>query len=158
MGSDHPAAQAPPELEVRLVSLARAGALLRWALELAIELGDLVAAKERLATLRAERARVAQEYERAQFQLPALEELMPRVRAMLGDVEAMIRSDVALDRLALVGLLGERRTRVSRDGRIEGLATLNLPEEDPPAWASPWAIAIDPADVTIRDSSDKAPT
>jgi len=50
---------------------------------------------------------------------------MPRVRAMLRNVEAMIRSDVALGRLALGGLLAESRLRVYADGRIEGLATLS---------------------------------
>lgn len=44
---------------------------------------------------------------------------------MLRNVEATIRADVALGRLALGGLLGENRVRVYADGRIEGLATLS---------------------------------
>jgi hypothetical protein len=63
---------------------------------------------------------------------------MPRVRALLRNVEASIRSDVALGRLALGGLLGENRVRVYGDGRIEGLATLSsetlaAPRVDPGA-------------------------
>jgi hypothetical protein len=47
------------------------------ALDLAIELGDLDEAKERLRTLRSERERVSGELARARVDLPTAEELMP---------------------------------------------------------------------------------
>ena len=49
---------------------------------------------------------------------------MPRPREMLRSIETTTRSDVALGRLAIGGLLGENRVRVYADARIEGLATL----------------------------------
>ena len=49
---------------------------------------------------------------------------MPRLREKLHDIEATLRGDLARGRLALGGLLGDRRLRVYRDGRIEGFATL----------------------------------
>ncbi len=116
------AAAEPRRLEETLAQL---DTKIARALDLAIELGDLAEAKERLGALRVERARVAREYEQTRTTLPTVEELMPRVRALLRNVEATIRADVALGRLALGGLLGENRVRVYADGRIEGLATLS---------------------------------
>jgi hypothetical protein len=116
------AAAEPRRLEETLTQL---DTKISRALDLAIGLGDLAEAKEKLGALRDERSRVAREYEQARTHLPTVEELMPRVRAMLRNVEAMMRSDVALGRLALGGLLGENRVRIYPDGRIEGLATLS---------------------------------
>jgi hypothetical protein len=116
------AAAEPRRLEE---SLAQLDAKIARALDLAIELGDLAEAKERLGALRDERASVALEYERSQGTLPTVEDLMPRVRELLRNVEAAIRADVSLGRLALGGLLGENRVRVYADGRIEGLAKLS---------------------------------
>jgi hypothetical protein len=68
---------------------------------------------------------VAQKYEQTRLVLPTAEELMPRVREMLRNLEATLRSDVALARMAIGALLGEGRLRIYRDGRFEGLATLS---------------------------------
>jgi hypothetical protein len=56
--------------------------------------------------------------------LPTVEDLMPRVREKLQEIEATLKSDIALGRLALGGLLGDQRLRVYQDGRIEGAAIL----------------------------------
>jgi hypothetical protein len=72
--------------------------------------------------------RLAAELAGVRVDLPTAEELMPRLREKLRDVQATPKADVALGRLALGGLLGDRRLRVYRDGRIEGSATL-APEQ-----------------------------
>ena len=56
--------------------------------------------------------------------LPSIDELMPRLREKLRDLEGTLRSDVAHGRLVLGSLFGEHRLRVHRDGRIEGFARL----------------------------------
>ena len=94
------------------------------ALDLAIELGDLDAAKERLRALRDERQRTAAELARCSLALPSVAELMPRLRAKLAHVEETLCADVARGRLTLGALFGSRRLRVHRDGRIEGAATI----------------------------------
>jgi hypothetical protein len=111
------------------------------ALDLAIELGDLGEAKEKLRGLRAERERVAGELARARVDLPTAEELMPRLREKLRAIEETLRADVALSRLALGTLLGDRRIRVYQDGRIEGLATL-APETPAAPRRSPGAASL----------------
>jgi hypothetical protein len=58
----------------------------------------------------------------ARIELPAVEDLKPRLREKLRDLESSLKADVALGRLALGGLLGDRRLKVYRDGRIEGSA------------------------------------
>jgi hypothetical protein len=50
---------------------------------------------------------------------------MPVVRAKLGEIETTLLADVAQGRMALGALLGDRRLRIYRDGRIEGGATLS---------------------------------
>jgi hypothetical protein len=112
----------PMALEAELAAL---DAKIGRALDLAIELGDLAQAKERLGTLRAERTRVAQKYEQTRLVLPTAEELLPRMREVLRNLEATLRADVALARMAIGALLGESRLRIFRDGRFEGLATLS---------------------------------
>jgi len=111
----------PVAIEAALVDL---DAKIERALDLAIELGDLGAAKEKLRGLRAERERVAGELARSRTKLPTTAELLPRLREKLREIEATLKADVPLGRLALGGLLGESRLRVYRDGRIEGLAML----------------------------------
>ena len=86
------------------------------AIDLAIELGDMQAAKERLRDLRSEREKVARQLSQMCTDLPTAEELMPRLRAKLREIAATLKSDIALGWLALGGLLGERRLRVHRDG------------------------------------------
>ncbi len=93
-------------------------------LDLGIELGDLGVAKDRLRSLRVERERVVRELAQSRFSLPSADELLPRLREKLRDLEATLRADVARGRLALGGLLGESRLRVYADGRIEGAASL----------------------------------
>jgi hypothetical protein len=119
----------PKRLEEELAGL---DAKIERALDLAIELGDLGAAKEKLRGLRAERERVAGELARAHRTLPTLEGLKPRLREMLREIETTLRADPKLGRLALGALLGERRIRVYRDGRIEGALALE-PEMTLPA-------------------------
>ncbi len=60
----------------------------------------------------------------SRIQIASAEELLPRLREKLSDLEATLKADVAMGRLALGGLLGDQRLRVYRDGRIEGVATL----------------------------------
>ena len=66
---------------------------------------------------------------------------MPRLREKLRAIEATLRADAALSRLALRTLLGDRRIRVYRDGRIEGLATL-APETLTAPRRSPGAASL----------------
>lgn len=96
---------------------------------------------EKLRGLRAERERAAGELARARTKLPTAEELMPRLREKLRAIEATLRADAALSRLALGTLLGDRRIRVYRDGRIEGLATL-APETLTAPRRSPGAASL----------------
>ena len=128
----------PQALEAQLATLDRK---IETALDLAIELGDLGAAREKLRGLRAERERIAGELARVRVDLPTAEELMPLVWEKLRQIEATIRSDVQGGRLVLGALLGDRRLRVYRDGRIEGVLTLE-PETKLPAPRS----AQEPAD------------
>jgi hypothetical protein len=123
----------PRALEAELAVLDRK---IETALDLALELGDLAAVKDRLRGLRDERGRVAGDLARALVDLPTAEDLMPLVRAKLREIEATIRADVAGGRLALGALLGERRIRVYRDGRIEGALALE-PEMKLPASRKP---------------------
>jgi hypothetical protein len=104
--------------------LAKLDAKIERTLDLAIELGDMGTAKERLKALRVERARVAGELASVRIDLPSIEDLLPRVREKLRELEATLMADVAQGRLALGGLLGGQRLRVYRDGRIEGSAIL----------------------------------
>jgi len=90
------------------------------------------AAKSRLRELRSDRERVARQLQQASRQLPKVEELMPRLRERLRDLEATLKADLPRGRMALGALLGDRRIRVYRDGRLEGLATLE-PETELPA-------------------------
>ena len=85
---------------------------------------DLGAIKDRLRSLRAEREGVVRELAQSRFSLPTADELMPRLREKLDELETTLRSDVARGRLALGGLLGGERLRVYADGRIEGFAHL----------------------------------
>ena len=70
-----------------------------------------------------------------------LESLRPRLLELLREIEATLRVDPRLGRLALGALLGGRRIRVYRDGRIEGMLALD-PEMKLPAPRS----AQEPAD------------
>jgi DNA invertase Pin-like site-specific DNA recombinase len=110
----------PRRLEAELAEL---DAKIERALDLAIDLGD-PGAKERLRELRDERGGVARELASMRIDLPTVEDLMPRVREKLRDLEATLKADVARGRLALGGLLGDERLRVYQDGRIEGSAIL----------------------------------
>jgi hypothetical protein len=123
----------PTRLEEELAGL---DVRIARALDLAIELGDLAEAKDRLRALRAERERKAGELDRARVDLPTAEELMPRLREKLGALEATLRADVALSRLALGTLLGDRRIRVYRDRQIEGLGRWPLKRPRPRGEAS----------------------
>ena len=111
----------PLKLERQLREL---DAKIERALDLAIELGEMDAAKERLRELRSERDRVADEYANARTSLPTIEQLLPAVRAHLQDIESTLRTDTPGARLALGALLGDERLRIHADGRIEGTATL----------------------------------
>ena len=57
--------------------------------------------------------------------LPTADELMPRLRERLSDLDATLRADTARRRLALGELFGEQRIRVCSDERIEGSAALS---------------------------------
>lgn len=107
----------PRQLEAQLDEL---DTKIGRALDLAIELGDMDAAKDRLRNLKAERERVARQHAEARMTLPTAEELMPLLREKLRDIGATLRADVASGRLALGALLGDRRIRIYRDGRIDG--------------------------------------
>ena len=60
----------------------------------------------------------------SRIQMPLAEELLPRLREKLRAVEATLKADVALGRLALDGRSGDQRPRVYRDGRIQGALML----------------------------------
>jgi len=79
------AAAEPTELEARLRDL---DTKIERALDLAVEVGDLGTAKERLRTPRVERERVTGELARTRLDLPTAEELMPRLRERLRDLES----------------------------------------------------------------------
>lgn len=111
------AASEPAELEAQLADL---DAKIGRALDLAIELGDMEAAKTRLRELRSDRERVAGRLAASRVELPTSAEIMPLVRAKLREIEATLRADVAHGRLALGALLADRRIKIYRDGRIEG--------------------------------------
>jgi site-specific DNA recombinase len=111
------AASEPRQLEAELGEL---DAKIARALDLAIDHGDVAAVKDRLRDLKAERDRVARQHAAARMSLPTLEVLLPRLREKLRDIEMSLRADVASGRLVLGALLGERRIRIYRDGRIEG--------------------------------------
>jgi hypothetical protein len=68
---------------------------------------------------------VTGELGRLRIDFPTTDELMPRLREKLREIEATLKADVARGRLALGGLLGNQRLRVYKDGRIEGSATLS---------------------------------
>lgn len=122
------AAAEPTRLEAALRDL---DAKIERTLDLAIEVGDVGTAKERLRTLRTERKRVAGELSRTRLDLPTAVELMPRLRERLRDLEATIQADVPRGRLALRALLGDRRLRVFADNRIEGALALGPVTELP---------------------------
>ena len=82
------------------------------ALDLAIDLGDMDVAKDRLRTLRTERERVANQLEQVRVDLPSVEDLLPQLRERLRDFESTLKADVVRGRLALGGLLGDRRLRI----------------------------------------------
>jgi hypothetical protein len=88
---------------------------------------------------------VAGELARTHRTLPSLEALKPRLLEMLREIEKTLRAGPKLGRLALGPLLGGRRTRVYRDGRIDGVLTLD-PETKLPA---PGARAQEPADSVV---------
>ena len=54
-----------------------------------------------------------------------MEELLPGLRERLRSIEETLRADLAAGRLVLGALLGERRLRVYRDGRIEGAVAVD---------------------------------
>jgi len=112
----------PRRIEAELASL---DAKIARALDLAIELGDLDAAKQKLGELRDKREGVSRELASARIDLPAVEDLKPRLREKLRNLESSLKADVALGRLALGGLLSDQRLRVYRDGRIEGAVFLS---------------------------------
>jgi len=111
----------PKRLEAELADLDKK---IDRALDLVIDLGD-PGAKDRLRTLRTERERVAGELSQLRIEFPSTDELMPRLREKLREIEVTLKADVARGRLALGGLLGNQRLRVYKDGRIEGSATLS---------------------------------
>jgi hypothetical protein len=84
--------------------------------------------------------------------LPTVEDFMPRLRAKLRDLEATLKADVALGRLALGGLLDDQRLRVYRDGRIEGSAILA-----PEALRAPRTPS-EPADSVVAGGGFEPPT
>ncbi len=60
----------------------------------------------------------------SRIRIPSVEELLPRLREKLRELEETLKADIALGRLALGGLSGDQRLRVYRDGRIEGALML----------------------------------
>ena len=74
--------------------------------------------------LRTERERVANQLEQVRVDRSSVEDLLPQLRERLRDFESTLKADVVCGRLVLGGLLGDRRLRIYRDGRIEGEATL----------------------------------
>jgi len=91
---------------------------------------------ERLEALQTQRKRRALDLETVSMDLPAVEELMPRLRAKLQEFESTIMADVPLGRLALGGLIGDDRLRIYADGRIEGAVTLAPEALHPPKRAA----------------------
>jgi hypothetical protein len=112
----------PTRIEAELTKL---DAKIERAFDLAIEMGDMDTAKKRLKALRDEREVLVRELGASRIQIPSVEELMPRLREKLRDLEKTLKADIALGRLALGGLLGGERLRVYRDGRIEGALTVS---------------------------------
>ena len=104
--------------------LAKLDAKIERAFDLAIEMGDLETAKKRLKALRDEREVLVRDLGASRIQIPLAEELLPRLREKLRELEKTLKADVALGRLAIGGLLGDQRLRVYRDGRIEGALML----------------------------------
>ena len=86
------------------------------------------------------------------FELPTIEDLMPRLREKLREIESTIKADVPLGRLALGGLLGEDRLRVYQDGRIEGAAILS-----PEMLAAPRRTS-EPRDSVVAGEGFEPPT
>jgi hypothetical protein len=111
----------PTRIEAELAKL---DTKIERAVDLAIEMGDMDTAKKRLRALRDERERLVRELGASRIQIPSTDELLPRLREKLRDLEVTLKADVALGRLAIGGLLGDQRLRVYRDGRIEGALTL----------------------------------
>jgi hypothetical protein len=95
-------------------------------------MGDMTAAKLKLRALRTEREHLARNLASARMDLPTVEELMPLPREKLADLRATLQADLPQGRLTLGALLGDRRIRVYRDGRIDGEALL-APETIPAA-------------------------
>jgi hypothetical protein len=122
-------ASEPKALEAERVGIERR---IDVALDLAIELGDSSSVKDRLRALKIDRERVVRALARTRATLPTVEELLPGLFAKLKEVRETLRADVALGRLALGGLLGDRRLRANRDGSVEGVATVG-----PGALAAP---------------------
>ena len=149
--------QEPAQLEAEISTL---DTKIERALDLAIELGDLEAAKNRLRDLKDERAGLTQRLDQSRVTLPNLDELMPRLREKLREIESTLRADVSRGRKALGALLGETRLRVYADGRIEGLATL-APETLAPPKRTPeardWVVAGEGFDASRLASFARSP-
>ena len=130
--------------EPRLLEAELAGvdAKIERALDLAIELGDMAAAKERLRALRVERESLAQRLDDAHRDLPTVEELLPRSREKLRDLDATLAADLAQGRLALGSLLDGERIRVYADGRMEGLARLAAETNPAPRRTSGPGVSV----------------
>ena len=77
---------------------------------------------------------MTQRLDQSRVTLPSLDELMPRLREKLREIESTLRADVPRGRMALGALLGETRLRVYADERVEGLGieALSLETLAPP--------------------------
>jgi hypothetical protein len=124
----------PRRLEGELAEL---DTKIQRAVDLAIDLGDLPEARERLKTLRDQRERLVHELAAVKLELPMIDELMPRLREKLQELESTIMADVPRGRLALGGLLDGERLRIYADGRMDGTATLAPETLHPPKRGAP---------------------
>lgn len=131
-----------PACRDRVAELAAVDAKIERALDLAIDLGDMPAAKERLRALRIERETLAQRLGEAHRDLPTVQELLPKLRENLHDLEATLGADLAQGRLALGSLLDGERIRVYADGRMEGLASISAGNDPAPRRSSGPGVSV----------------
>jgi hypothetical protein len=144
----------PVRLEAELAALDRK---IERALDLAIELGDLDTAKEKLRALRGEREGIARNLASVRIDLPAVEDLMPQMREKFRDIETTLKADIVGGRLASGGLLGNERLRAYQDGRIEGTALLEPEDTTAPRRTSGPAVSVVAEARYARDSTLPVP-
>ena len=140
------AASDPQQIEAQLAAV---DAKIARALDLAIEHGDDVV-REKLSELKGQRDTLARARAELRLEIPTADELKPRLRERLHDLEAALCAGLASGRLTLGALFGEQRMRVHRNGRIEGVATLQPDEKLPASPRSARAGSCDGSGGALR--------